>query len=386
MKKRFISWVSLLLCLLLVFNISGCWNRRELNTLAIVLGLGIDEGQKPGETLLTAQIVKPSTLKVQGAAAKAFWNIQNSGETLFETLRSFTHQSNRKLYFPHIQALIISRDYAAHHGIQEAIDFFTRDHEPRLDVWILVAENKASDVLDTDPGLEKIPSTNLSKLLDTQKATSQTAAFRLDQFIPRLVSKTTAPIAPLVKIIDDGQKKSAIVEGTAVFKSDKFIGELNREETRGLLWGINKVKSGMINVTSSNDQKATLEILRSYAKITPELIDDKIIMNITVQEEGNLANQEGPDDLTSVQVIKELENKQSEVIKAEIEAALKKSKEYNADIFGFGEAIHKRYANEWKQMESNWDELYPNIEIHLNIETKLRRSGRITRSPSPKKE
>ena len=42
-------------------------------------------------------------------------------------------------------------------------------------------------------------------------------------------------------------------------------------------------------------------------------------------------------------------------------AAFDKSKELKADIFGFGEILHKKYSNEWKTFRDNWDDIYPTI-------------------------
>ncbi|MHB9096100.1 MAG: Ger(x)C family spore germination protein, partial [Eubacteriales bacterium] len=54
------------LCLItiLIFNIfiSGCWNKRELNQLAVVMGTGIDS-TPDGQVSLTVQIVRPEQMK-----------------------------------------------------------------------------------------------------------------------------------------------------------------------------------------------------------------------------------------------------------------------------------------------------------------------------------
>lgn len=385
MRQGFI----IVLCFVLILNTVGCWNRRELNTLAIVMGLGIDKAQEPGEMQLTAQIVKPGELKSKGdtsPSGKAYWNIQNSGDTLFNTLRGFTHEANRKLYFPHIQVLIFGRDLAAE-GVQEQIDFFARDQETRLDIWVLVSEDKASEVLDIPSELEKIPAMNISKLVEAQPATSQTCMVKLDQFISHLMNKTTSSFAPLIKVSGEGQEKSVLIEGTAVFKRDKLIGELNKTETRGLLWIIDEVKSGIIDVDrSEEDSKVSLEILRSKTKITPEIIDNKIYITIAIKEEGTIGSQYYPEDLTTPEKIKTLEEKQSAVIQEEVEMAITKVKELNSDIFGFGDAVHQRYRDEWKELEANWDEIFPDIEVEVTVESKLRRSGRITSPPIPEKE
>lgn len=50
----------LILCLLML---TGCWSRRELNELLIVLGIGVD--WKDGEYLVSFQVVNPSEISAQ---------------------------------------------------------------------------------------------------------------------------------------------------------------------------------------------------------------------------------------------------------------------------------------------------------------------------------
>ena len=50
-------------------------------------------------------------------------------------------------------------------------------------------------------------------------------------------------------------------------------------------------------------------------------------------------------------VFEKIEKAQSEVIRKEIMTAFEKSKELNADIFGFGRMLHKKYKNEWEKLK-----------------------------------
>ncbi len=60
------SDAALLLCSAAVRGACGCWNRRELNSLAIVMGVGVDKGEEKNSVEVTVQIVQPSVLKSAG--------------------------------------------------------------------------------------------------------------------------------------------------------------------------------------------------------------------------------------------------------------------------------------------------------------------------------
>lgn len=390
MKSR-INFLKLtIICMILILSTTGCWNRRELDDLGIVMGVAFDKTQNPGKVQLTAQIVKPAELKTPrkeggGGVSEAYMNIKNTGETVFDTLRGFTHKFSQKLYFQHNQVLIFSRDIAQE-GLQKYIDFFLRDHETRLTVKVLVAKNKAGEILDVKPQLQKIPAMDITDVLESQAATSQTSQVRLEQFVTRLMSKTTAPIASLIEVSGEGNEKTALVSGTAVFKKDKLAGQLDAAETRGLLWVLGEVKSGIIDVDCPGGGKVSLEIIRASSKITPEIKDGKIHIKVRIKEEGNLGSQSCPENFTLPPAIEALEKKKAAVIRSEVLAALKKARKLNTDIFGFGDSVHQRYPKLWKEYETRWDEIFPHIEVTVAVEAKLRRMGRISKPAYPEKE
>lgn len=66
MKKRMMKVLSVCLPLLLLpVLLTGCWERKELNELAFVLGLGLDKVEDG--YMVTMQVVIPSSITSQSA-------------------------------------------------------------------------------------------------------------------------------------------------------------------------------------------------------------------------------------------------------------------------------------------------------------------------------
>lgn len=388
MKNRISILLNTIICILLIITLTGCWNRRELDTLAVVLGVGVDKLMESGKVQITAQVVKPGEIKTQSGEVRteAFWNVIGTGDTIFGTLRDMTNKSSRKLFFPHNQLLIFGKS-TAEEGIQKYVDFFIRDPEPRMNVWVLISQGMAMEILDVKSELEKIPANNIAKLIKGQAAaTSQTRAVKLKDLVIGLMSKTTASTIPFIKIVKDGDKKVTTISETAVFKGDKLVGSMDKIEGRGLLWVLGNVKSGIIDVEDSNNDKVSLEIIRASSKVVPEVNNDKISIKVNINEEGNIGEQTGPENLAELREIALLEEKKAEVIRREVMAAVRKAQELDADVFGFGDAIHKKYPEQWKKIEYNWDEIFKNIQVEVDVEAKLRLMGRILKPTVPEKE
>jgi len=389
MKKRLII---LLVLFLLLITLTGCWNSREIKTLAIVQAIGIDLTEN-GEICLTFQILKPSAIKAPsgkeggggGGEEKAVWVLTSTGQTIFEALRNATKKSGRKLYLPFNKVIVIGED-AARYGVGELTEFLDRDHEARRLAYILIAKGKAKDIIEASSEQEKIPAKGIENLIKATFATSQIPEMTINDFHKIHASKTASPFAPGIKTINKQIEDQVItvaeLEDTAIFKKDKLIGWADKKETRGFLWILDKVKSGIINVDSPQEEnkKVSLEIISSSVRVEPEIRDGKLFITIKIKEKGNIGEQmSGNVDLTKPENFKELEKRQADVILSEINAALSKIQmEYGVDIFNFGQEFHRKYPNEWKELEKNWDEEIKNITVNVEVEAKLSLVGMST--------
>ena len=76
-----------------------------------------------------------------------------------------------------------------------------------------------------------------------------------------------------------------------------------------------------------------------------------------------------------------LEKACSEQIKRGVESAfVKVQKEYKSDIFGFGLVFHRKYPEEWRKINEEWNEIFSEADIQVEVETKAIRTG-LTNAP-----
>ncbi|NLO82338.1 MAG: Ger(x)C family spore germination protein [Clostridiales bacterium] len=388
-KKMDISIMKVISCFFVLFVLSGCSGGREINDLEIVIGMGVDKDESTGNVLLTAQIVKEGKVGRSGndggEESKAFWNVSSTGRSIFDAVRQITNKTGNRLFVSHNQVVVFGKDIAAE-GLQKYIDFFLRAHEMRPAALILVAEDRASDVMDIKPETEKFPAVNIAKLVKNYGFTSHLYKVNMKDFAECLMSATTAPLAPLVSVLRNKEEKDIYVSGMAVFKNGKMVGKLNRDEVRGLLWVLGKVKSGVILISSPGGQgNAVLEIIKAKSKVTPEIKDGKIVIHVIIKEESSLSEQITTENLATNSAFEKMQKASAEIIRQEIMAAFHKSRELNADIFGFGEMLHKKYSNEWRMLENKWDDIYPNIELRIDVETKIIKTDLLKKPAVPSK-
>ncbi|MCF2939797.1 Ger(x)C family spore germination protein [Paenibacillus alkaliterrae] len=382
----------MLLCILIVVLVisTGCWNRRELNELAIIMAFGLD---KAGEQfVVTAQVVNPGQVaaKEGGGGRSPVVTFQKRGDTIHEAIRKITTVSPRKLYGAHVRMVVIGEDLAKE-GFGEALDLLSRDAEIRTDFFIVVAkEEKAEDVLHVLTTLEQIPANKMySSLEASANAWAPSATVTLDQLLSDLVSKGKHPVLTGIQVKGDsetgGRKENVETidspvrlqySGLAVFKKDQLAGWLNEKESKGYNYIRDQVQSTVDDVICPQRGKLALEVIRSKTEIKGKVVNGRPQIVIDVRTEENISDVECSIDLTRNETIQELEKLGEQSIKDIIATSVHKvQKKYKVDIFGFGEVIRRSNPQYWKKVENNWDQEFADLSVQVKVDVKIRRIG-----------
>ncbi|MHB1654620.1 MAG: Ger(x)C family spore germination protein [Desulfitobacteriaceae bacterium] len=379
-KRGVVFLLGILLSVTLLTT--GCWNRKELDRLAIVAAVGIDKGEDQ-KIQLTVQVIKPGTLtspSSEGGSGKekGVWIIKSSGNTVFEAVRNFVEKSGRKLFWSHTMVIVIGENMAKD-GILPVIDWFLRDHEMRLKTWVLVSQGEASEVIKGDVGLEKIPASHLERMIKEYGALSKSVAVNLMEVTNMLISQSSHPVIGRVAKNQSGQdEEQLLLKGAGVFRKDRLIGWLNPLETRGYLWIKGNVKSGVITIPCPEqpDKLISLEIIRSKSKIKPRLEMGMLKYTIEVDVNSNLGEQMCTEDLANPEMIAVLEDEQRQAVEKEIVALIRKAQEeYKLDILGLGEATMREFPEEWNKVKEQWEEEFPQAEVEVKVNSRLSHTG-----------
>ncbi|GAB6153105.1 Ger(x)C family spore germination protein [Desulfosporosinus burensis] len=371
----------LLLILSVTLLTTGCWNRKELDRLAIVAAVGIDKGEDQ-KIKLTVQVIKPGALKSPSSEGgsgkeKGVWIIKSSGNTVFDAVRNFIEKSGRKLFWPHTMVIVIGEKMAKD-GILPVIDWFLRDHEMRLQTRVLVTPGEASEMISGNAGLEKIPASHLERMIKDSGALSKSVAVNLMEVTNMITSQSSHPVIGRISKNKSGQdEEELLLKGAGVFRKDRLIGWLNPLETRGYLWIKDKVKSGIITIPCPEhpDKLISLEIIKSKSKVKPRLEMGMLKYTIEVDINCNLGEQMCIEDLNP-EMIAVLEDEERQAVEKEIIALIRKAQEeYKLDILGLGEATMREFPEEWNKVKERWEEEFPQAEVEVKVNSRLSSMG-----------
>jgi spore germination protein KC len=383
-----------LITIILIPILTGCWNRRELNELALVVAMSIDKSGK--QFSISAQVVDPGEVSVsaRGGGRAPVTTYDEKGKHLFEAVRRMTTVSPRKLYWSHLQMLVISEEVAKD-GLNNILDFFTRDNEFRKDFYIVVSKDiQAKEILRNLTSIEKIPAHKMRSSLETsERAWAPTVAIQLDELIAALTSDGINPVLTGISIHGNGPKGESVenvqriqpfarlkYKNIAVFKKDKLIGWLNENESKGYNYIMDNVRSTVGHIPCEKKGELVVEIIRSKTKIKGKVVNGKPKIDISLSSEANIGEVSCHVDLTKPDAITQLEKNTDKVNVDTVKNSINKAKELGVDVFGFGEVIHRADPKAWKSLKNNWDKEFVQVPVTIHSEFKIRRTGAVNQS------
>ncbi|WP_394236216.1 Ger(x)C family spore germination protein [Niallia oryzisoli] len=396
MNRKIIGLISIMILLIS----TGCWNRRELNEIALVVGMSIDKQEE--NYLVTVQVVDPGEVASQkgGGGRTPVTTYSSTGTHIFEAIRRMTTVTPRRLYFAHLQMFIVS-EAIAKEGISNVLELIYRDPEFRKDFFIVVTQDvKAKEILENLTSLDKIPAIKMHSSLEaSEKSWAPTVAVQMDELISALTNDGKNPVLTGITIIGDqekGETKENVEKidayarlkyrNIAVFKKDKLVGWLNEKESKGFNFILGNVKSTVGKIPCPEKGEVILEIVDSKVKVKGEVVNGKPKIYINIFAETNIGEVACHLDLTKPNTITLLEEEANKVNEDILHTVVTKAKTLNSDIFGFGEIIHRADPEAWNSLKKDWDNEFKNLDVSVHVEYKIRRTGVVNQSFLEKEE
>lgn len=394
--------------LLMLPLLSGCLNSVQLNQRAIVQAVGVD--LKDDQIALTFQVFSPASSAGSsiGSTTDNAKILQVTGRTVSEAIQNANLKQGKQLFVGHNRIIIIG-SALAEKGLEQPLSYFSATPWSRQNVYLALAEDKASDILSAKINQGMLPAETLQKIVENSEDNGVFKSVKLFEFLKSLQNKHNSAFLPIMNIKkeEEGAKQgegeskqggggdsgeqggnkgsseeidsvsSVELVGTAIFSDAKMVGKLDKNDSRGLLWIRDAIEKTQCITSSEKYQIATLNVYSSKSKIVPEVDHNRVKMTLKVDCKATLEDSMlKPGKTAEVKDIEELGIAGSELIKKECLAAFQKSvMEYHADIFNFGDLVWKANPDVWKQLSQNWSEQVPEIEFTVEANMSIDRIG-----------
>lgn len=366
--------------ILLIILLTGCYNYKELNKIAIVSSIAIDK--KDNEYLVSAQVMNAKEDEESESSQVVVYEAK--GKSINEALRNMTMKSPRTIYGGHLSKLVISEEIAKE-GVINVIDVFQRLTEIRNEFTITVSRNiKAADVIKIMTSTESVPAEYVKTSLETADVYSAlTYSTKLDEFVSLYLKKGIDPVIAVLQV-DDYKKKGTTTDNTqttdpitkivldniAITDEGKFEKYLSKDETIGYNFIKNQVQEMIVPIKCDDNYYASISILKSKTKPKVIKINNKYQIKFDIKANGVLSEYNCSKELTDKDVIDDLEKKTKNKIKYYINEALNAQKNSKSEFLGLKRTIYLDYPN-YKDEE---------FDVKLNINFQLSRKGELRNS------
>lgn len=385
---RWARWACICLIITVSCCLSGCWDQLNIEKLGILISVGIDhQTGDSGESLarVSMQVARPSSLQQRSGSRSQGGAIERLAATAgseFDAIRLVNNQFSRRILTSHTDLIVFGRAHAEA-GITSSLDLILRGHEMRPNIPIIVADPSAEALQAADLPMESIPALSIAGMLDHADATSQLRPTNVVQLAGMLLSETRAATVPLMRQSGaEGQNSWSFV-GMAVLSHGKMVGELDRRQTRGMLWLTDEFRSGALVTATADGAPVTFEPIRSKSQIRVTLVDGRPTIRVTIRVSASLAEVETPNFEATENDLLDLDRRLSKAIIDETQAAIDQAKALKVDVFSFGQSIYRKYPRVWKQLAPNWEAEFARLPIEVEVVPVIGMLGQIIKSIKP---
>ena len=369
-------WVLLIFICIFSILTAGCWDRIEINDLALIMATGVDAASN-NKMKVSIQMAIPSQGESQNGSmaktGKSYFVVADTGSDIWGTTSRIQEKLSRRVFTAHRRILIIGEKLASQ-GIQPILDAFVRHPESRLRTYVVVAKGATAEkILKASYPLEKAPTEGIRELLHSQIGL---VVDLKDLLMDR--SSNQSIVLPTIEITNGkGSSKVFRLSGAAVFHHDKLAGYLGDHQTRELIWLRGKPLKAELSIKIPKLKgRISADILKKSTNMKARKIHGRMVMKIDTSANIGISENQTKLDLEDPETIHSIERLFAKELKNKLHTTLKEIQQnYQSDVVGFGEVIHRTYPKDWKGIKQNWDMEFPQIKVVLHTDVKIKRTG-----------
>ncbi len=373
---------------LFLLGLTGCWDRAELPEKGFVMGVAIDQTEE-GKIALNTQIFKPSQggIKSSAGTETTYLNVTTENDTVSKAIRDIPSNLGRKAQWSHMSLIIIGEELARKQNINNVLEFFYRDHEPRLTLSIMIAEGRADQYLKIKPLIGNSTSQQIFRSAEaTATDTGKTIFTNLLDMGLQLKSEVGNTLVPYI-YFPDKQPKVTQVAGVALIKKGMLVGRMEPKKVEALQIIMGKYINGMMDIPcqkiGNSDRKLdVVEVLDLHSRLQPTIISQNSMkVLVKIQMEVSISELNCSKIKTAVDERKFTENIEA-VLEDNIEETVEWLKQKKFDALGLGNMVYKKNPSLWREMKPDWDNQFARTQFEYDVKVKVINSGTVIPQPA----
>lgn len=419
-------FIIFILFLVLLVSLTKYYDNQSIDGLAYVVAIGLDEGEKE-KLKLTLQIAIPTAFSDEKSSDQSNSSLVNSIEcsSINSGISLFNSYLGKEVNLSHCKVLVISESLAAK-GISEYIYTLTNNIEFRTNANMIVSKCDADDFLNySTPQLENLAARYYQLAPASSSYTGYTQSVTVEEVYTAIYDSFREPFAILGSVNspythkmdsyysendDNEANKSSLSSyadtstygvsskegsylagqtplssennietmGIAVFKEDKFVGNLTGLESICHLVISDKLKNAQIRIPSpvSNLDYIDLSLkMHNDTKKSVRLVNGTPYIECKVRLDAQMLSMNNGIDLDDPSEIRKIEESAQKYFEKHLlEYLYKTAKDYGSDIDGFGKNALKYFPTLSDWYPYNWLHRYKDAFFTVDVDIDLKSS------------
>lgn len=369
---------KLLLLIVLLIPLTGCWSRVEMDELTFIFGLFVDQGKQPGTVEITISTPLPNRLMSGqqagsgGQHGNTYSMITGSGPTIPEALANIQKDLTRQLSLGHIKVIVVSESYAKA-GLSDLLEWVSREPTVPLGTFILASPDTAKKAAQITPVYEQLPSEVLLKMASegymfttTIKDVLMGVRGQMGTPVNLLTTSNKPPLG-------EGKPEQSWrgLQGALLIQGDQMKSVMGLAPSRALAWADGGAKSPTYSVEwDEGKSRASVVFVRrsssAKVKMTPQGPVFRILLKGRASVIFNTDFKRRQTSEVSSTIVEQLEQKLSK----DLEQAIRLSQKSGCDVLRLGQLLEWNHPDQWRKLKDKWEDYYLNdaqIEVSADF-------------------
>ncbi|WP_027087312.1 Ger(x)C family spore germination protein [Cohnella panacarvi] len=371
--------MSILSICLLPFLLTGCWDLKDLQEINYLTAIGFDlEG---GDFMVYGQMLDFTTVaKTEGSkpGATPVWVGKGRGKTLVQAIDDLYRTSQLRIFYGHINAIVISAKVLKDSFLMEQIEqFFSRFYELRFTPWIFGTSESIDEVFSATSIFDLSPEISiLHQPMESYKQRSIFTPLSVRTYALETNEPNRSVMLPSISFSkrkwtkSNKPEKLLAINGAYAMEGEKFQGWFPSESMLGLTWVDPNSYRGPLVLYDGKELLAGITVEKPKVTIRPRVRGDKAEYAIKVAMTGTI-------NILMVQLPEaELEREAANVIRDQIRELYNEGLKHDTDILNLTTSLYRKKNREWKKLRSSGGlKLTSESLAAIDVSVKLRRSG-----------
>lgn len=360
----------LLLACISLYN-AGCWDVMDIEKRDLITGLALDL-TTDGQVILTAQIPIPKVTlpNISTVNPKAnFYTISALGASTLEAFSLFQTKTPGHVSTLKTNVLLFG-ERVVKKGLTPFLDTIARIPKFPIKANLMIVRGDPGQLLREEVAAAILPSFYLKHFFEAPQKSGMVYPMKLWRFYYKLDSPAIDPYLPVLDY--HPEEKVFLPAGLAALSGDTLATYLSPEESK--IFGSLSEEDEEVVLSTEWHEGRFISIRYVNKRVTYQWLPPHII-NIHMKANGYLLEETGATLPLTPGHLRKIEAALASKVKSQAEELIRRLQAVNSDLIGLGRIVRAKERQKWS--ETHWRKLYPTLEIRVNVDFTITRSGRL---------